>query len=133
MFLGKKKKREKLHVKISPNSALFKKAVENVGKRQSAGRQSLNGSENWPKPSSPFATAKHDLTLSPSPPSSSLESHLYPGEGDGKEGSKQASKQEGWRRRNTSGLHPHHRTPSPSRGRARGRKLDEGVTRLWLR
>lgn len=93
MFLGKKKKREKLHVKISPKSALFKKAVENVGKRQSAGRQSLNGSENWPKPSSPFATAKHDLTLSPSPPSSNLESHLYPGEGDGKEGSKQASKQ----------------------------------------
>lgn len=43
-----------------------------------------------------------------------------------KEASKQASKQEGWRRRNTSGLHPHHRTPSPSRGRARGRKLDSG-------
>ncbi|PBC34520.1 CCR4-NOT transcription complex subunit [Apis cerana cerana] len=40
------------------------------------GRQSLNGSENWPKPSSPFATAKHDLTLSPFP--SLLESRVSP-------------------------------------------------------
>lgn len=61
-----------------------------------------------------------------------LESHLFPSEGWGWWQAKEA-RQEGWRRRNTSGLHPHSGLFPLLVVAARGRKPDEGVTRLWLR
>lgn len=116
-------------------------------KGRAPSRQSSNGSENWPKPSSPFATAKRDLTPSLSPPPSLpfpplpfparvSESHLYPGEGDGKEGRKQASKQASKK----GGEGEIYQDCIPTIGHlpllavAQGvGSWTRGVTRLWLR
>lgn len=79
----------------------FPSTTQSRKSAKSAKDGSLDRGENWPKPSSPFATAKHDLTPTPS----RLESHLFPGERG-----RQGRRQEGWRRRNTSGFHPHPRS-----------------------
>ena len=114
-------------------------------KGRAASRQSSNGSENWPKPSSPFATAKRDLTLSLSPPPSLpfpslLESRsLTCTQAKGmarKEGSKQASKQASKK----GGEGEIHQDCIPTTGHlpllavAQGvGSWTRGVTRLWLR